>query len=587
MSGRGADEVHAAAAAAEESPASDVPQGRRHARSQHDGDPTEPATRRRRSEAAPQRPKWTLDSRVQEVLMEGEEPIGEMTLNEFLQKFLGRKEDVNEGNSALMRVVARHPCGYVKDKKLLKKIYNVPEYQALFYACELEGEAVGTLHEWRELGTLCDVPPAALRKLDAALAEAEEEKERRDDDERAARDEEKARRPLPEGFYGSVLMARWSHVLGFPEGDGGMRMEVHEGQRPTQSWVFKPRGTRFVLNNAAEQLSPPRPRLMVLSSAQGWPHSLREGAAPTDCYVTAGVERVWKSVEGTLHDMFVRDVPRFSHPKPFFLLGAEGIGKPMNVGFYLLYRLLHYDAEQFQVVVYCFGAALAYVFDKSTETVTEHEGEFNIRRRLERLSWYRRTGYMIYDASEEEVPPSVRLQLDGWDMVVLAPPRISNFDAWEGTVRARRLFMRSPDKDDVKAMCAWRTRDRPAEKQKEYWEMVKGRMRFLGPLPSCILDEDECGERTEAVDGALQASTAPVAEEDCAREGDELRSAGNPLPRSLEVEREGGEHGWEIIRTAPPCDHIEQKKLDSLAEVVGPAEPHWPLPRAFGSASRS
>ncbi|RNE97740.1 retrotransposon hot spot (RHS) protein [Trypanosoma conorhini] len=207
-------------------------------------------------------------------------------------------------------------------------------------------------------------PAARRRRLEEAPQPEEEE--------------ERARLPLPEGFYDSVFNARWSHVLGFPEAnkydEEVVRMEVKEGQAPTKSWKYKSRGLSFELDGAVKQFRPPRPRMMVLSSEKGWPYSLREGTALADCYVTAEAERVWKRLDVFLSMLFDPYTGGDSDVKRVLLLGTPGMGQSMTVGPYLLYQLLHYDAEQFQVAVYCLGGKLAYVFDKTTQTATEHEG---------------------------------------------------------------------------------------------------------------------------------------------------------------------------------------------------------------------
>ncbi|RNE97987.1 retrotransposon hot spot (RHS) protein [Trypanosoma conorhini] len=198
----------------------------------------------------------------------------------------------------------------------------------------------------------------------------------------------------------------------------------------------------------------------------------------------------------------------------------------MNVGSYLLHQLLHCDAAKPGAVVHCFGGELAYVFDKTTQTVTEHAGAMNIIAATGDLARRGVKGYVIYDAAEEGAPPSSELRPAAWGMAVVAPSNESGFSAWAGTVSARRIIMNCPDENDVKAMCAWRTRDRPAQEQAEYWETAKARMHFAGPRPRDIFSEGDWKERTAAVDGAVRVTDAPVAEDACAREGEKLWWAG-------------------------------------------------------------
>ncbi|RNF03765.1 retrotransposon hot spot (RHS) protein, partial [Trypanosoma conorhini] len=140
-----------------------------------------------------------------------------------------------------------------------------------------------------------DQPPAQRRRVEEA---------------RTIRRQQVARQPLPDGFYDSVFNARWSHVLGFPEGEGDamvVRMEVREGQSPTQLWDYRRKGITYAPVEDARQFIAPRPRLLVLSSAKGWPCSLKKLIEMTDCYVNYEVERVWRVVQGDLEGAFGTD----------------------------------------------------------------------------------------------------------------------------------------------------------------------------------------------------------------------------------------------------------------------------------------
>ncbi|RNF01155.1 uncharacterized protein Tco025E_08803, partial [Trypanosoma conorhini] len=160
----------------------------------------------------------------------------------------------------MMGVVIQRPERYVTDPELRGTILRLPAYQKyalLFDTYNLMEHRVGNLQDWRDFHQKGIVAAITRRKLNAALEVAEVL-------ERAWRVKEIARRPLPEGFYDSVLKARWSHVLGFPEGEGGdeaeMRMEVKAGQAPAQSWEYKMQGTTLRPVNDAGQFTAPRPR---------------------------------------------------------------------------------------------------------------------------------------------------------------------------------------------------------------------------------------------------------------------------------------------------------------------------------------
>ncbi|RNE95158.1 retrotransposon hot spot (RHS) protein, partial [Trypanosoma conorhini] len=117
-------------ARAEESPVTNVPLPPRHARAEPDsGVSTAPPAQRRRVEEAPAEKRWTLHSTVEEVLLAGVDATGQMTLNDFLRKYLGRRFVVDEGRGVKMWMFARRPERYVTDPELRGDILSLPEYQ--------------------------------------------------------------------------------------------------------------------------------------------------------------------------------------------------------------------------------------------------------------------------------------------------------------------------------------------------------------------------------------------------------------------------------------------------------------------------
>ncbi|RNE99035.1 retrotransposon hot spot (RHS) protein, partial [Trypanosoma conorhini] len=252
-------------------------------------------------EEAPAGPQWALYSTVEEVLrLEEVDAPEQITLNDFIRRYVD-PNFVLEGRNVMMGVVIQEPVDCISDERLLGRILNSPEYQRLEDAHNLMRQGVYSLGQWKDFHQKDIVAVITRSKLNAALEVAEVL-------ERAWRVKEIARRPLPEGFYDSVLKARWSHVLGFPEGDGeeevAVRMEVKAGQAPAQSWEYKMQGTTLRPVNDAGQFTAPRPRLMVLTSEKGWPCLLREGTAMKDCYVNREADRVWRIVQGDLNGAF-------------------------------------------------------------------------------------------------------------------------------------------------------------------------------------------------------------------------------------------------------------------------------------------
>ncbi|PWU89230.1 putative retrotransposon hot spot (RHS) protein [Trypanosoma cruzi] len=150
-------------------------------------------------------------------------------------------------------------------------------------------------------------------------------------------------------------------------------MEVNEG-KPPQPWTYKTVGDTLEKDDGVQQSGAPRSRLMVLASDKGWPYSWEEDEFIPDCYVNCEVDRAWQIVKGDLTKWFSPDAGDYFTPKKRVLIATPGIGKSMNAGSYLLYQLLHCDAEKLQVVVYSFGGNTTYVFDKTIKTVTKIRG---------------------------------------------------------------------------------------------------------------------------------------------------------------------------------------------------------------------
>ncbi|PWU97382.1 putative retrotransposon hot spot (RHS) protein [Trypanosoma cruzi] len=155
-----------------------------------------------------------------------------------------------------------------------------------------------------------------------------------------------------EGCYESVYNASWHHVVEVPGGEG-TGMKVEEG-KPPQSWTYKKAGNTFEKDDAVQQSGAPRPRLLVLTSDDGWPYTWEREVSEfiPDCYVNCEVERVWQTVKGDLTKWFSSHGRTEFKPKKRLLIGTSGIGKSMGAGPHPLYQLLHYDAEQIPVVVY-------------------------------------------------------------------------------------------------------------------------------------------------------------------------------------------------------------------------------------------
>ncbi|ESS55110.1 retrotransposon hot spot (RHS) protein [Trypanosoma cruzi Dm28c] len=247
---------------------------------------------------------------------------------------------------------------------------------------------------------------------------------------------------------------------------------------------------------------------------RGWPyswHTIQD--LPKDVFVNCEVDRVWQIVKGDLTAWFSPHGMTDFTPDPCVLIGTPGIGKSVAAVSYLLYQLLHCDAEELPMVVHCFGGGDAYVSDKTTRAVTRCSDEDMCISELRSLRGHGRNAYIIYDVAKEGTPPPRHFaRTSGWGMIAVPFPRVTNYDEWAKQLQTARIIVNCPDEVDVKTMCAWITRDETKEKQAECWKEVKKHMYLLGPIPRHVFDEEAFKERCGAVEFALQT----INEESCA-----------------------------------------------------------------------
>ncbi|RNE97420.1 retrotransposon hot spot (RHS) protein [Trypanosoma rangeli] len=168
----------------------------------------------------------------------------------------------------------------------------------------------------------------------------------------------------------------------------------------------------------------------------------------------------------------------------------------MVAGSYLLHQLLHHDATKLHVVMYCFGRDFAYLFDKSTQTVTIYAGGCNIGRVMVNLAGSGMKGYIIIDmAIQFNEPSNDFVPSPEWGIIMLSSPNENNFKAWMEQAGTIKIIMNCPDENDVKAMCAWETRNTTEEEQVEYWRRMHMRTDDVGPIPRCIFQFNEYEDR--------------------------------------------------------------------------------------------
>ncbi|ESS63366.1 retrotransposon hot spot (RHS) protein [Trypanosoma cruzi Dm28c] len=308
---------------------------------------------------------------------------------------------------------------------------------------------------------------------------------------------------------------------------------------------------------------------MVLALEKGWPYSWNTiQDLPKDVFVNCEVDRAWQIVKGDPTALFCPHGGTDFKPERRVLIGTPVIGKSVAAGSYFLYQLLHCDAEEIQVVVHCFGGGDAYVSDKTTRAVTRCSDEGMCISELGSLRGHGRNVYIIYDVSKEGTPPPRHFApTSGWGMIAVSFPRVTSYDERAKQLQAARIIVNCPDEVDVKAMCAWITRDEAKEKQAECWKEVKKHMYLLGPIPRHVFDEEAFTERCGAVKFALQSINEGTVKEHFSRGGESPWYSEDPSHKPVKVVREVYAGGV-ILFNAPISACLEERSLERLPSVT-------------------
>ncbi|EAN94562.1 putative retrotransposon hot spot (RHS) protein [Trypanosoma cruzi] len=512
--------------------------------------------------------KFTIFTNIEDVLFKGRVRVKEMKLNDFLTMELDGEGVVATNRSVLLEEFFKEPTKYIRDKGVLKEIQITDRYLRMEETVreetdkdedvrKLQYNHVSTLLGW--LVAAAEVKESVhnftKQSLDAAL-----------EDVRISMRTSAAMKL--EGVYESVYNARWHHVVEVPGGEG-TGMDVKRGE-PPQSWTYKAVGRTLEKDDGVEQSGAPRPRLLVLTSDKGWPYTWnRKGVEFTrDCHVNCEVERVWQIVKGDLTELCSPHGEADFEPGRRVLIGTPGIGKSMAAGSYLLYQLLHYDAEQLPMVVY-FIADRKFLFDKTSRTVSTYMSDSSNASLVRSLSDRGMKGYIIYDVAEPDDEPSGNLAPRGWGMVLVSPPLEGNYKEWVKRSGATKIVMNCPGESDVKAMCVWMRRHQPVREQAEYWHVVKGQMDEVGPIPRYIFDErkyDNWVQRChKIVDEATSSVILQYSGLGCGVSWD-CKKVLYWLARVVRVR--DGRFGFEFFFNLPVSAHLGNKTLFKSAKLM-------------------
>ncbi|PWU92838.1 putative retrotransposon hot spot protein (RHS) [Trypanosoma cruzi] len=427
--------------------------------------------------------KFTISTNIEDLLFKGRVRVKEMKLSDYLTRELDGRGIVDTNRDVLLEEFFKDPTKYIRDKGALNEMQASDRYLSMKRA--VKGEVIFD----EDIRKLCDKgvnnPPGwSLAAAEAKAAVHNSTKHFLDAAAGEARNPTTTSAPEKlEGCYESVHNARRSHAVELPDGVERRKtrtgMGVREG-KPEQSWTYNKADDAIEKNDAVQQFGAAPPVLMVLTSDKGWPYSRNTiQDLPKDVFVNCGVDRVWQIVRGDLTAWLSPHGGTDFTPKRRVLIGTPGIGKSVAAGSYLLYQLLHCDVEKSQVVVHCFGGGDAYVSDKTTRAVTRYGDEDMCISELRSLRGHGRNAYIIYDVAKEGTPPPRHFApTSGWGMIAVSFPKVTNCDEWAKQLRAARVIVKCPDEMDVKAMCAWITRDEDKEKQAECWKRSKNTCIF-------------------------------------------------------------------------------------------------------------
>ncbi|KAF5219806.1 putative retrotransposon hot spot (RHS) protein [Trypanosoma cruzi] len=205
---------------------------------------------------------------------------------------------------------------------------------------------------------------------------------------------------------------------------------------------------------------------------------------------------------------------------------------------------------------------------RPSRAVTRYSDEDICISELKSLRGHGRNVYIIYDVAKEGTPPPRHFApTSGWGMIAVSFPKVTNCDGWAKQPQAARIIVNCPDEMDVKAMCAWTTRDGAKEKQAEYWKEVKKHMYLLGPIPRHVFDEEAFRGRCGAVKFALQSINEVTVKEHFSRGGESPWYSEDPSHKLVKVVREIYAGGV-VLFNAPISAYLEERALERFPSAT-------------------
>ncbi|AAZ10616.1 retrotransposon hot spot (RHS) protein, putative [Trypanosoma brucei brucei TREU927] len=321
---------------------------------------------------------------------------------------------------------------------------------------------------------------------------------------------------LEEKLYDSTYNAKWSYII-IDDGTQPLGMTLVDGM-PNEGLMWKDEELNVVpkIEETLEQ-KPERTEgveLLVLTSEMGWPYTGFARGSNSDIFIRREELRVWNVVRSGIELWRTqRVIPGCLYlPRSYVAIGNPGIGKSQNLGSFILYKLLHYDAEELPVVAYFRGVA-AYIFEKSDNggvgRVREYSKEAAIT--FMKVISSNTRGYIIYDfVNKGEQPPAD--VAPKWGSILISSPNLRNFDSWQKQRKGAFIVVNCWEMSEMRAffsrMGLKLFPQATHVELREKWNMYENRVERVGPSLRYVFDEVMYGQELTAVDGELGSIVA-------------------------------------------------------------------------------
>ncbi|KAG8342200.1 hypothetical protein TRVL_06967 [Trypanosoma vivax] len=189
------------------------------------------------------------------------------------------------------------------------------------------------------------------------------------------------------------------------------------------------------------------------------------------------------------------------------LIGSRGIGKSFCVGAFLLYMLLHYDANRLHIVAWFIGD-FVYVFLKNAQPgkVLKFDDRMEAERYIATKVALGLRVYVIYDAGGNQIGHASNWR-SGWPGILITSPNELNYEEWAEEHMARPIYINCHHVREIKAIHMWMERlcrpNSTVREVKDRWTELSERINVVGPLLRYVLFAHNYVVRKREVKSAL------------------------------------------------------------------------------------